>query len=139
MNAVRESTPLPKGMAAMGMFLFFGATMALLAGITLSWPGTMLDAIWRLNPNAYWQLAPLGKLVGIPFLFLAMTMAVAGIGWFQRRVWGWWLAVGILATQCMGDIVNTFTGHVGEGSFGVTVAGALLYYLSRPSVRRAFK
>ncbi len=31
-------------MTAMGVFLFFGAVMALLAGTTLIWRGTLLDS-----------------------------------------------------------------------------------------------
>lgn len=127
-----------KGMLAMGVFLFIGALMALLAGVTLSWPGTVLDSIWQLNPRAYRQLAPLGRLVGIAFLFLAMTMTAAGIGWFKRKIWGRWLAVGILGTQCLGDLVNAFLGHTFEGLFGVTIAGSLVFYLFRPGVRNAF-
>jgi hypothetical protein len=33
---------LPRGITAVGVFLFFGATMASLAGTTLTWPGTSL-------------------------------------------------------------------------------------------------
>jgi hypothetical protein len=140
MNSGLESVqPFSKGMLAMGVFLFFGASMALLAGVTLSWPGTVLDGIWRLNPNAYRQLAPLGRLVGVGFLFLSIVMFIAGTCWFKRRIWGWWLAVVILATQCMGDSINAFKGHGFEGAFGATVAGALIFYLFRPNVRRVFR
>jgi hypothetical protein len=134
-----KGQPLSKGMLGLGVFLFFGATMALLAGVTLAWPGTTLDHLWRLNPRAYLQLAPLGRPVGIAFLFLSTVMVIAGAGWFKQRIWGWWLAVGILATQCLGDLVNVFMGHPLEGLFGVTVAGALLFYLFRPGVRSVFR
>jgi hypothetical protein len=55
-------------MTAMGVFLFFGAVMALLAGTTLIWRGTFLDHVWAVNAPAYRQLAPFGKTVGVPFL-----------------------------------------------------------------------
>lgn len=138
LQVMDKGQPLSKGMLALGLFLFFGALMALLAGVTLVWPGTGLDSIWQLNPRAYRQLAPLGRLVGISFLFLSIMMATAVTGWFKRRIWGWWLAVGILATQCLGDLVNAFLGHTFEGLFGVTIAGALVFYLFRPGVRNAF-
>ena len=65
--AVRPKTP---GFTAMGIFLFFGASMASLAAATLLWRGTALDRLWTLNPTAYKQLAPLGRIVGIFFLLL---------------------------------------------------------------------
>jgi hypothetical protein len=58
-------------MTAIGVFLFFGAVMASLAGTTLIWPGTLLDHMWVLNAPAYKQLAPFGKTVGVPFLVIS--------------------------------------------------------------------
>ena len=58
-----------KGVIAVGIFLFFGAVMACLAGTTLIWRGTVLDRMWTMNLLAYRQLAPFGKTVGIPFFF----------------------------------------------------------------------
>lgn len=72
----------PWGIGAVGIFLFFGAIMASLAGTTLLWPGTVLDHMWALNPRAYKELAPFGRVMGIPFLLLGVALAVAGMGWF---------------------------------------------------------
>lgn len=131
-------TKSPKGIFAVGIFLFFGAVMASFAGTTLVWPGTTLDRLWTLNPRAYKELAPHTKAVGIPFLLLAVTLAVAGMGWFKRRLWGWQLAVGIIAVQILGDLVNAFMGDLVKGGVGFVIAGALLVYLLRPEVRAAF-
>jgi hypothetical protein len=105
----------------MGIFLFLGATMASLAGVTLIWRGTILDRMWAINAPAYRQLAPFGKTVGIPLLLLGATMAVA-----------------IIATQVFGDLVNAFMGDLIRGGVGFVIAGALLVYLLRPQVRCAF-
>jgi ABC-type branched-subunit amino acid transport system permease subunit len=125
-------------MTAIGVFLFFGAIMASLAGTTLIWRGTLLDHMWTLNAPAYRQLSPFGKTVGIPFLVLSAALAAAGLGWFARRLWGWKLAVVIIATQVLGDLVSIFMGQFVRGAVGVTIAGALLFYLLRPEVRGAF-
>jgi hypothetical protein len=126
------------GITAMGIFLFLGATMASLAGTTLIWRDRILDRVWAINAPAYARLAPLGKTVGIPFLLLGATLAVAGAGWFKRRVWGWRLAVAIIATQVFGDLVNAFMGDLVRGGVGFVIAGAVLVYLLRPQVRCAF-
>jgi hypothetical protein len=128
----------PPGFAAIGVFLFFGATMASLAATTLLWPSTPLDRAWTLNPTAYQQLSPLGSKVGILFLLLAVALVTAGIGWFRRRLWGWRLTVGVIGTQVIGDIVNLVRGDVLRGGTGVIIAGALLLYLLRPRIKAAF-
>ena len=125
-------------MTAIGVFLFFGAVMASLAGTTLIWPGTLLDHMWVLNAPAYNQLAPFGKTVGVPFLVLSAALAAAGVGWFGRRLWGWRLAVVIIAAQVLGDLVSIFMCHFVRGATGVTIAGALLFYVLQPAVRAAF-
>ncbi len=126
------------GITAMGIFLFFGATMASLAGATLIWRGTILDHMWAINAPAYRQLAPFGKTFGIPLLLLGAIMAIAGTAWFKRRLWAWRLAVAIIATQVLGDLVNAFMGDLVRGGVGFVIAGTLLVYLLRPGVRAAF-
>ena len=133
--AVGTKTP---GFTAVGIFLFFGAIMASLAATTLLWRGTPLDRLWDLNPMAYKQLAPLGGAVGILFLLLGAALTTAGIGWFRRRLWGWRLAVVIIATQVLGDVVNCVRGDLLRGGTSVIIAGVLLLFLLRPKVRATF-
>ena len=116
----------PLGFTAIGLFLFFGAVMAGLAATTLLWHGTVLDRAWTLNQTAYRQLLPLGGKIGILFLFLSSALLVSGIGWFRHRLWGWRLAVAMIATQVLGDIINLVRGDWLRGGFGVVIAGALL-------------
>jgi hypothetical protein len=126
------------GFTAIGIFLFFGAVMASLAAITLLWRGTALDRVWALNPIAYKQLAPLGRAVGVLFLLLGAALTTAGIGWFRRRLWGWRLAVVIIATQVLGDVVNCVRGDWLRGGAGIVIAGALLLSLLQPRIRATF-
>jgi len=128
----------PRGIFAIGVFLLFGSTMASLAGVTLSWPGTFLDRMWVLNPVAHKQLSTFGTPAGILFLLLGTTLAFAGVGWFKRRLWGWGLAVAVIATQVLGDLVNFLRGDFLRGGFGFSIAAALLFYLLRPAVKASF-
>jgi hypothetical protein len=129
----------PRGLTAIGVFLFFGATMASLAGTTLVWPGTALSKLWVLNAAAYRQLAPLGWRIGILFLGLGAALATAGVGWFRRSRWGWKLALVIIAIQVAGDLINLLRGDFVRGGTGVVIAGGLLLYLLRPNVRASFE
>jgi hypothetical protein len=133
-----HDTGRPAGFSAMGIFLFFGAVTASVSAIPLLWPGTSLDRLWTLNPKAYQELAPFGSSVGILFLVLGVTIGMAGAGWFRRRLWGWRLAVAIITTQVLGDLVNCFRGEWLAGATGVIIAGMLLLFLLRPKMRSAF-
>jgi hypothetical protein len=128
----------PLGVTGTGALFLVGALAALLAGVSLVWSGTALDRMWNLNPRAYQKLAPFGKIVGVPFLFLSVALATTAIGWFKRRLWGWSLAVIMIAAQVLGNLVNLFRGQLLEAAIGLTASGALLIYLCRPRVRALF-
>ena len=70
--------------------------MAALAATTLLWPGTHLDRIWLLNPRAHSQLTTLGPRIGLAFLLLALALGATAIGWFEKKRWGWRLAVCVI-------------------------------------------
>jgi hypothetical protein len=123
-------------MKAIGVFLVFGGVLACAAGISLTRPGTVLERMWALNSRAFQELAPLGPSVGLLFLVLAVALMLAGAGWLKRRRWGWQLAVAIIGTQVLGNCIQIFPGRVTEGIVGVTIAGALLFYITRGRVRR---
>ncbi len=93
-----------------------------------------LSIRWR----HYKQLALLGAKIGILFLLLGAALITAGIGWFRRRLWGWRLAVVIIATQVLGDVLNCFRSDWLRGGTGVIIAGALLLLLLQPRVRAMF-
>lgn len=126
------------GFTAVGIFLFFAAAMASLAAITLLWRGTVLDRVWALNPTAYKQLAPVAGTVGILLLLLGVLLTAAGIGWFRCRLWGWRLAVVIIAVQLLGDLVNCFRGDWLRGGAGIVIASALLLFLLQRRTRATF-
>ncbi len=113
--------------------------MALFAAVTLLWSGTALDKAWELNPVAHRQLAAVGKPAGLLFIALGAALALAGLGWFQRRRWGWLLAVIIIAAQLAGNLGNAFLGQGLRGGFGAIIAAALLFYLFRPGLRQQFR
>jgi hypothetical protein len=69
---------------------------------------------------------------------LGAILTTAGIGWFRRRPWGWRLAVVIIATQVLGDVVSFVKGDLLRGGTGVIIAGALLLFLLQPKMRATF-
>jgi hypothetical protein len=132
------SAPRPGGFIPIGVFFYFGATMASYAAITLLMPGTVLDRGWALNPTAYAQLHSMGRVMGVPFIFLAIALFMAAIGWLRRRRWAWKLGTAIVAINLIGDFINMLRGEWGKGAVGVAIAGLLLSYMMRARVRNYF-
>ena len=128
----------PRGFAAIGTFFLFSATMAAYAAATLLNPGTVLDRLWALNKTGHAQLAALGKGVGLGFVVLSVLLCAASVGWFRRRYWGWFLGTAIIAINAAGDLVNLAMGEHWKGAVGVTIAGLLLFYITRREVRDYF-
>jgi len=130
----------PVGFVPLGVFFFFGATMATFAAVTLAIPGTVLDQVWKLNPAGHAGLAPLGRIMAVPFLFLALVLLVAGIGWLRRRSWGWALGFVVITVNLVGDIFNLVVRREWtKGAVGVAIAGLLLIYMTRSGVRNYFQ
>jgi hypothetical protein len=134
-----ESGPYRVAVTAIGTFWIFGATMAAFAGTTLIWQNTFLPRVWRLNPEAWRMLAPIGNLAGPLFLAFSALLLTTAILWFRRHLWGWRLGIAILLTQVVGDLFNLVRGDYLRAGPGVVIAGALLYFLLRPQMRRNFK
>ena len=125
------------------MFLiavFFALSICILVsvGTALLLPGSEMEVIWKLYPARRVELMPYRAFMAPGFLFLAALMLLASVGMFRHRRWGWWLALMMFAANGLGDIAQVFLGRILEGAIGVTVAGAIICYLMRPTVRRSF-
>ena len=128
----------PYGFLPLGIFFFFAATMATLAAVTLGWPGTFLDRAWELNKSGHAQLIPLGRIIALPFVAIALIALIAGVGWFKRRRWAWVVGVLGISVNCVGDVINMAIGEFWKGAVGVVVAGLLLIYMTRRNVGEYF-
>jgi len=128
----------PADFFALGVFFFFGSLLATFAAITLLKPGTFLDEAWKLNMSAHEQMLALGRVVGIPFIVLAVVLFLAGVGWIRRRYWGWVLGVSVIGINLAGDITHFFLGDRLKSGVGVVIASLLLFYMTREKVRGYF-
>jgi hypothetical protein len=78
--------------------------------------------------------------MAVPFLVLAASLFLAGVGWFRRRLWGWRLGLALIAINLAGDLYNLIFRHeVLKGFIGVVIAGMLLVYMSREQVKSYFR
>ena len=110
-------------------FFAFGATMCTLTIVLLLFPGTALDSLWRLNPEAHLAFQSFGKWSVVLMLVIGTGCAFAAIGLWQGTLWGRRLAVIILSLNILGDLVNGFVRHDYRALIGLPVAGAMIFFL----------
>jgi hypothetical protein len=126
------------GVSSIAIFFAIATCILLGVGLALLRPGSMLEVIWKLYPARRALLMPYRMWLAPGFLILAIVMVSASVGCFRRRIWGWWLAIAIFVINGLSDAGQILIGHFLEGSIGVAVAGAILFYLLRPKVRETF-
>ena len=110
-------------------FFAFGATMCALTVGLLLFPGSALDSLWRLNPDARLAFESLGYWSVALMLMVGTACLFAAIGLWRARPWGTWLALIILSINMLGDLTNVFVRHDYRGLIGVPVAGAMIFFL----------
>jgi len=110
-------------------FFAFGATMCALTVGSLLFPGSALDSVWRLNPDARLAFESLGYWSLVLMLGVGAACLFAAIGLWQARPWSTWLALVILSINMLGDLINVFVRHDYRGLIGVPVAVAMIFFL----------
>jgi len=110
-------------------FFAFGAAMCALTVSLLLFPGSVIDSLWRLNPDARLAFQSLGYWSLVLMLSIGTACLFAAIGLWRAKLWGTWLALVILSINMLGDLANVFARHDYRGLIGVPVAGAMIFFL----------
>jgi uncharacterized membrane protein (DUF2068 family) len=126
----------PHGVFGLCCFFLAATAMCLATSLSLGFPGTVLDGMWRLKPASRADFVQLGA-VGPPLFFgLAVLMALAGVGLWRGRRWGWLLAIALLSINLLADAGKAIVTGNPDTAIGVPIAAALISYLVSPRVRR---
>jgi hypothetical protein len=97
--------------------------------IALLFPGSALNPIWRLNPDAQVAFQRIGRLSILLMIVIGSACALAAIGLATRARWGVPLALGILVVNLVGDLLNAFVRHDLRTLIGLPIGGAMIAYL----------
>ena len=120
---------VPLGIKLLSAFFAVGAAICLITIIALLFPGGALDPIWRLNPDAHLEFQKIGGLSILLMIVVGSACASAAIGLATRARWGVPLALGILAVNLVGDLLNAFVRHDLRTLIGLPIGGAMIAYL----------
>lgn len=105
--------------------------MCALTIVLLLFPGTTLDALWKLNPEARVALRHIGNTSILLMLFVGAACAFAAVGLWQSSRWGVRLAIAILSTNILGDLLNYFIRHDSRALIGIPIGGLMIACLVR--------
>ncbi len=99
--------------------------------VLLTWPGTRLDVLWLLNPEAQRAFRAMEGTAHLLMATVGLACLAAAIGLWRGTRWGARLAVVVLVADLLGDLLNVFLRGEYRALLGVPVAGAMIVYLMR--------
>lgn len=127
---------VPLGLRLLAIFFGFGAFMSALTIVLLLFPGTALDVVWRLNPQAQRSFQSLGTLSILLMAVVGSSCGAAAIGLFRGARWGRVLGFVILLVNLVGDTANAVLRHDYRALIGIPIAGVMIIYLWRTTRRK---
>ena len=129
----------PRGITALGIFFAAGFLIALTSAISLLFPESFLEPMWRLNPRARTAFSSMGIWAPVLLITVSAACGAAAFGLWRGRRWGYRVATGLLVVNLIGDIANVVLGTEPRAIVGIPIVALLLIYLFRPGVRRYFE
>jgi len=100
--------------------------------LALAFPGSFLEATWRLKPNARIQFLEIGRGASMGLMTLiGLACGLTAIGLARSAEWGRRLGIGILYVNLIGDSLNAWLRHDPKTLIGVPIGGLMIWYLSR--------
>ena len=103
--------------------------------LTLAFPGSFLESTWRLKPEARVQFQEIGSAASIALMAtVGMACGLAAVGLARRTEWGRRLAIGILAANLVGDLLNALLRHDPKTLIGLPIGALMIWYLVRKKV-----
>ncbi|HEX4652873.1 MAG TPA: hypothetical protein VH227_01365 [Candidatus Udaeobacter sp.] len=126
--------PKRRPLATILLTIFFAAG-ALICGITmlaLAFPGSFLESIWQLKPEAHVQLLEIGRGASIALMaVVGVACGSAAIGLARNAEWGRRLAIAVLVTNLIGDSLNALLRHDPKTLIGLPIDGLMIWYLCK--------
>jgi len=129
----------PGGVTALSLFFLASATISLVASVSLLFPGTVLEPMWRLNPRAHDAFISMGGWAIVLLCVVCVVCASAAVGLWQGARWGYWLAVSIFIVNLLGDVANVVLEREYMAAVGVPIVLVILTFLMSRRVRSFFR
>ena len=126
--------PKRRSLGTILLIIFFaaGALICLVTMLALAFPGSFLESIWQLKPEARVQFLEIGRGAAIAVMaVVGVACGSAAIGLARNAEWGRRLAIALLAVNLIGDSLIALLRHDPKTLIGLPIGGLMIWYLSR--------
>jgi hypothetical protein len=129
MRATTNQGLLPAGIVLLVIFFAIGAVICVLVVLALSFPGGILEPIWRLRPDARIEFGEFGNWSIALMATVGAACGLAAFGLARRAEWGRRLGVAVLTVNLFGDMFNAVFRHDLRTLIGLPIGGLMIWYL----------
>lgn len=136
---MRRTSPRPLVVTLLIILFAIGSVASLISVITLTFPGSFLDVVWRINPQAYEGFTRIGAWSVVLMSVVFVACLLTAIGLWRRLALGYWMAAVMLTANLTGDAINVIAGNDRRAIVGIPIALILLLYLTRRNTRKYFR
>jgi hypothetical protein len=120
---------LPVGIILLVVFFGGGAVICIVVMLALAFPGSVLEPIWRLRPDARLEFEEFGTWSIALMAAVGAACGLAAFGLGRRAEWGRRLAIGVLTVNLVGDMFNAVLRHDLRTLIGLPIGGLMIWYL----------
>ncbi len=115
-----------------------GGLASFLSAVSLTFPGSFPESIWRFNPHARAGFDRTGSWAIILMLVVCVACVLTTIGLWRGSRWGYWLCLIMLTANLMGDLVNVITGTEPRAVVGIPIVLFIFVLWMRRKTREYF-
>ena len=127
-----KSRRLFVGTTLLIIFFAVGALICFATILALTLPGSFLESIWRLKPEARVEFLQIGRGLSIALmLIVGGACALSAIGLARNAEWGRKVALTVLMINLIGDSLNALLRHDPRTLIGIPIGGLMIWYLLR--------
>ncbi len=126
--------PKRRSLGTILLIIFFaaGALICLVTMLALAFPGSFLESIWQLKPEARVQFLEIGRAAAIAVMaVVGVACGSAAIGLARNAEWGRRLAIAVLTINLIGDSLSALFMHDAKTLIGLPIGGLMILYLVR--------
>ncbi len=124
--------PKRRSLGTILLIIFFatGALICLVTMLALAFPGSFLESIWQLKPEARVQFLEIGRATAIAVMaVVGVACGSAAIGLARNVEWGRRLAIAVLVANLIGDSLNALLRHDPKTLIGLPIGGLMILFL----------